>query len=97
MKDLTHLQLEKPPEILVYATNTDLCDDAFRNGVKRKKKTFIELYENEDDARRKVRKKQAFLFAVMTEMMAEDGYNFYHAETGEWLTDELPKKYIRFY
>ena len=94
-KDLCHLTVQKPPEFLFVAVDMSKSDDAFKHGLKRLKKPFIEMYEKEHNARLAFRKGHPSMFIVLAEVMAEDGFTFYHAETGEWLTDEIPSKYLR--
>ena len=94
-EDLVHLSLQKPPEFLFFAIGDDSVDDAMRHGLNRLKTPFIEMYEEKETARRKLRKPTIFLVAVLARWMAEDGYFFSHAETGEWLTEEIPPKYLR--
>lgn len=96
MNDLCHLTLKKPPEILFFATNADLCDQVYKQGLKRQNSPFIEVYATYDEARRKFgRRKLPSMFAIVARVMAEDGYTFCQAETGEWLVDEIPPRYIR--
>ena len=93
--DLCHLSMQKPPEFLFYASTVEESHEAFTRGLNRKKKPFIEMFDNERDARMAIRKGHPSLFTVLAGVMAEDGYAFYHAETGEWLTDEIPARYLR--
>jgi len=95
LPNLCHLTLKNPPEFLFVAVGYDSYDKAFKNGLKRRKTPFIDMYENDFDARRKSKKKYTFVFAILARVMAEDGYRFYLAETGEWLTDEIPAHYLR--
>ena len=92
--DLVHVSLSKAPEILFYPTELEFIDYVRRCGLNRLKRPFIELYEGEDQAKLSLRPKDAFLFAVLASRMEEDGFVFYHAETGEWCTDEIPPKYM---
>lgn len=94
--DLVHITLAEPPEILFYAVDVNLSDKVFKQGLNRSKSPFIEMYETEGEAYNAIpRNKIPSLFAIVSRAMAEDGYKFYHAETGEWLADEIPKRYIR--
>lgn len=93
--DLCHLTLQKPPEFLFCAVNAEESFKVFRTGLNRLKNPFIESFTTERDARRSI-KGHTDAFVVLSGLMAEDGYKFYHAETGEWLTDEIPSRYLRF-
>ena len=95
MLEISHLSLQKPPEILFHAVPVDSSDQAFWNGLKRKKTPLIRLYKTEEEARRTIRKQQPFTFAIMAELMAEDGFHFFLSDEGEWYTDEVPSKYLR--
>lgn len=94
-KDLCHLSIAEPPEFLFCTVKASSFDNIFRQGLKRKKKPFIEMYETADSARRNRNVKNHIVFAILSNVMREDGHIFYHAETGEWLTDEIPSRYIR--
>lgn len=97
MKDLTHITLQKPPEFLFCAVEGDSVDDAFKCGLNRLKMPFIVAYESDYDAKREIPlEKSPASFVILSGLMAEDGYRFMLAETGEWLTDEVPAKYLRF-
>lgn len=92
MESLTHITLQKPPEFLFYATDEHSVDQLMRNGFN----GLLWLYEDEQDARRSVRRVfPYFIIIVLSEVMAEDGYSFFHADSGEWLTDHVPIKYLR--
>ena len=96
MNDITHLTLQKPPVFLFCAVEGDLLMRVLKQGLNRRKMPFIVMYESEYVARRKLPfKKSPVVLTVLSEMMAEDGYQFAHAETGEWVTDETPAKYLR--
>ncbi len=95
-KDIIHLTLAEPPEILFCAVDIKSYDEVYRRGLNRLKTPFIELFTSETDARNSFGKRRlSSLIAIVAKTMADDGYRFYHAETGEWLTDEVPSKYIR--
>ena len=95
-KDQCHLTLAEPPEILFCTVKESSFDKVFKQGLNRKEKAFIWMYETADEARRnRDNKKAYFLFAIIAHVMYEDGYQFSHADTGEWLTDEIPSRYIR--
>lgn len=86
---------QKPPEFLFVAVTVEESNFAFRNGLNRLKKPFIKLYESEREARKNFKKGFPSMFTILAEVMAEDGYVFYKAETGEWMTESIPKKYLR--
>ena len=91
--DLVHLSLKKPPEFLFGGVSVRIFDRTVRQGLKRNTEPFVMLYEDAKEIPRgRVRKMS---FVVLTGVMAEDGYRFAHADTGEWVTDEVPSKYIR--
>ena len=95
MENLCHFKLEKPPEFLFYATNAYLSDKVFRQGLKPQNSPFVEVYDSIDKAKRTIdRKAQKATFVIIARTMADDGYRFCHAETGEWLVDEIPSRYI---
>ena len=94
-KDLCHLSVQNPPEFLFVAVNAELSDKVFERGLKRRKMPFIEMYETEHEARRAIRNGRPSMFTILARVMAEDGYRFCVSETGEWLTDEIPARYLR--
>ena len=94
--DITHLSLQKPPEFLFRAVNGDSVDETLRHGLNRLKMPFIVMYASEMEAVRKIPyKKNPSLFVIMSRLMEEDGYHFAKAESGEWIVDEVPSKYLR--
>ena len=94
--DACHLTLAEPPEILFCTVKESSFDKVFKHGLNRTKKGFIWMYETADDARRNREQKNSyFLFAIIAHVMYEDGYQFSHADTGEWFTEEIPPRYIR--
>jgi len=97
-KDICHLSLQKPPEFLFCSVEGDLAELSYKHGLKRMKMPFIEMYENEIDARKRIPfQKHPYVFVVMADMMYEDGYKFSSAETGEWILDDdiIPPRYLR--
>ena len=96
MENLTHLALRKPPEFLFCAVEGEFVDRTFKRGLNRLKMPFIVLCTSQTDAMRRIPlKKHPTLFVVMSGLMHEDGYSFAQAETGEWVTETIPSKYLR--
>ena len=93
--NLCHLSLQKPPEFLFCAMKAEKSYEAFRGGLKRPEMSFIEMYASETDARRATKDVHPSVLVVLSGVMDEEGYLFYHAETGEWLADEIPARYLR--
>ena len=95
-EDIIHFSLQKPPEFLFYATDEYSIDKVMRNGLNRPKMPITMMYESAEEAKRKIpRDHISFLVIILSNVMAEDGYFFSHAETGEWFANEIPPKYIR--
>ena len=92
---IIHLSLQKPPEFLFYATDQYSIDKIMRKGLNRKMAPLTMIYETIDEATRQVKKHLPFVVAILSEVMAEDGYKFSRMETGEWVANEIPPKYIR--
>ena len=85
-----------PPEFLYFATDGDSFDEAFKCGLNGKRGKLITLYDSEDKARKEVKKRQlCFLFTIIAEVMADQGYKFYRSESGDWLTEKVPSRYMR--
>ena len=96
MENLCHLRLAEPPEFLYFAMDGDSSHKAFMHGLKRKGEPFVTLYGNEALARKDLRRlPYVTLFAVVARVMSEDGYKFALADSGEWVIDEVPPKYLR--
>ena len=95
MEDLVHLTLAEPPEFLYFAVDISLFDIIMKHGLNRLKMPFIELSENEYEAKRKTKVKVPYSFTVLAEYMRRDGFVFCKTDSGEWLTDDIPSKYIR--
>lgn len=93
--NLCHLSMQKPPEFLFCAVKVEKSYEVFRSGLKRLKDPFVEVYASEAEARQAIKGNHPSLFTVLSGVMNEEGYDFYHAETGEWLADEIPARYLR--
>ena len=93
---ITHLTLSEPPEFLFKTVREEFIDKTYKHGLKRERSLFVDTYASEKQSRRGFGKRTVYTFVIMARLMADDGYRFFHAETGEWLIDEVPAKYLRF-
>ena len=92
MDEITHLTLLKPPEFLFKSVLHRSIERTYRQGFKRKIGLFVDVYDTEEESRKKFGSVLTYTFVVMAGLMIEDGYQFCRAETGEWLVEEIPAK-----
>ena len=87
---------QKPPMILYHGTATKNIDSINAEGIKRMKRQFIHLSTGFVQAMTVgERHGYACVYVVNAQEMYEDGYEFYCAGNGVWLTDYVPVKYIK--
>ncbi len=97
MIDVARLTEQKPPNFLFCAVEGDFVDVTFKRGLKGHRKRLIVMYESEYEARKQIPLKDyPVAFAILSDLMHEEGFVFYKADTGEWLTEVVPPKFLRF-
>lgn len=88
-----------PPITLYHGTSKSAYDIIRKKGINKMNRGFVHLSSNKDTAiavgmRHAKRKENLVILEIDVKKMFSDGYDFYVAENGVWLTDFVPAKYI---
>jgi putative RNA 2'-phosphotransferase len=92
------LQLEPatPPDVLYHGTATQTLEDVLREGAKRMSRHHVHLSRTPEEARKVgARHGKPVVLVVDAATMHRDGFLFYQAANGVWLTDHVPARYLR--
>ena len=85
-----------PPEILYHGTVESNVPSIENNGLSRMKRLYVHLSADKEKAMNVAsrRKGSPVIYEVSSRKMNEDGYTFYQAINGIWLTKYVPREYI---
>lgn len=92
------LQLEErePPEILFHGTVERFMDQIESVGLHKMKRHHVHLSATVETATSVgMRRGEPVILVVDAEGMYKSGFKFFRSENGVWLTDAVPKEYIR--
>ena len=85
-----------PPEHLFHGTAKRFMTSIDAKGLLPQQRQYVHLTDNRDTAIDTGRRYgKAVLLNVDSQKMASEGYKFYQADNGVWLTLEVPPTYIR--
>ncbi|MCK5021540.1 MAG: RNA 2'-phosphotransferase [Candidatus Peribacteraceae bacterium] len=85
----------EPPYYLYHGTATHFINSIISDGLKSMNRQHVHLSYEPDTAIDVGRRHGApKVLTISAKKMFEDGYEFYCAENGVWLTEEVPFKYI---
>ena len=91
------LQPVQPPELLYHGTVAKFLDSIQASGLVRGSRQYVHLSPDLETARKVgQRRGQPVILVVESGRMARDGFAFYQAENGVWLTASVPAQYLRF-
>lgn len=86
-----------PPEILFHGTARASLDSIFATGINSGTRRQVHLSADTDTAMKVgSRHGSAVVLSVDAARMLEDGFQFYMADNGVWLVDEVPSIYLAF-
>jgi putative RNA 2'-phosphotransferase len=86
----------QPPEFLFHGTIGDYLDSILEQGLLKRRRNHVHLSYDIETARKVGgRRGIPVILCVWADLMRIDGYEFYQASNGVWLTDHVPAKYIR--
>ena len=87
--------LAVPPKDLYHGTADKYMESIDSQGIFAKSRNYVHLSSNIENAINVGRRHgNPVVYKIATEDMQADGYKFYKAESGVWLTKEVPLKYI---
>jgi RNA:NAD 2''-phosphotransferase len=91
------LEPSDPPSLLFHGTASANLDSIFATGLNPGKRQQVHLSTNEDTAMKVGgRHGRAIVLKVDCAAMVRDGWKFYRADNGVWLTDGVPPGYLSF-
>jgi len=90
------LKAVTPPEVLYHGTATRFLDSIMKMGLTKQKRQHVHLSKEIETATRVgMRHGKVVILEVDAKRMYEAGYLFYLSENGVWLTDVVPKEFLR--
>jgi putative RNA 2'-phosphotransferase len=92
------LKPEMPPKVLYHGTVRKYIDSIFETGLEKRSRQFVHLSETIETATQVGgRRGTPVILEVNAEamVMRDDAYPFYKATNGVWLTDHVPKKFLK--
>ena len=89
-----------PPVILYHGTSTMAYEDIKKKGIQKMHRDYVHLSADLETAqnvgmRHAKRNRNLVILIIDCKAMLADGYKFYVAENGVWLTECVPVKYFR--
>lgn len=87
----------EPPESLFHGTARDNLEAIFAEGLKAGRRQHVHLSLNEETAIKVgSRHGKPVVLRIATGRMHADGFSFWKADNGVWLTDHVPPAYLGF-
>lgn len=91
------LKPQQPPGELYHGTASANLDAIFSNGLVPGKRQQVHLSLDPDTAERVgQRHGRPIVLRVEAQRMFDDGFEFFRADNGVWLTDAVPARYLGF-
>jgi len=85
-----------PPEVLYHGTAMHFLDSIMKIGLTKQKRQYVHLSKEIETATHVgMRHGKVVILEVDAKRMYEEGYLFYLSENGVWLTDVVPKEFIK--
>lgn len=95
-------KLAVPPVVLYHGTSIDATKSIKKQGLVKMNRNAVHLSKDIETAtsvglRHAKTQNKLVVLEIDCKNMYADGYKFYIAENGVWLTEEVPSKYIKTY
>ncbi|MBR6758624.1 MAG: RNA 2'-phosphotransferase [Bacteroidaceae bacterium] len=85
-----------PPSVLYHGTAEKYKENILQEGLKPQSRNFVHLADSTQTALHVgSRHGNPIIMIIDTSSMIEEGYKFYKAQRGIWLTDCVPPEYLR--
>ena len=85
-----------PPDVLYHGTATRFVDSILQNGLIAGSRHHVHLSADLLTATKVgQRHGKVIIFTVDTAQMHQDGFKFFQAENGVWLTETIPPQYLK--
>ncbi|WP_193017244.1 MULTISPECIES: RNA 2'-phosphotransferase [Gammaproteobacteria] len=95
LKTTVDYQPINPPKILYHGTATRFIDSIFNQGLIPNGRQYVHLsQDNQTAVNVGNRHGKAVVLTIDSEQMCHDGFAFYQADNGVWLTLTVPVKYL---
>jgi putative RNA 2'-phosphotransferase len=89
------LSPQQPPSVLYHGTATQFIESILREGLKPQNRQHVHLSIDIATARRVgQRHGEAVILKVKTFAMHANGFNFFLADNGVWLTNQIPPEFL---
>lgn len=87
-----------PPEILYHGTATRFLESILATGLQPQSRTYVHLSPDYDTAVKVgARHGKPVVLKVEAARMVADGFLFYRADNGVWLTEQVPSQYLHLF
>lgn len=85
-----------PPELLYHGTGRKYVASINRQGLIAKQRLYVHLSANVETAHNVGKRHgEPYIYTVLAGEMARAGYKFYLSANGVWLTECVPRKFLR--
>lgn len=85
-----------PPDRLYHGTTERFLPSILKRGLVKGRRLYVHLSPDTDTARKVgSRRGPASILEVLSGEMHQNGFRFYQAANGVWLTDHVPAQYLR--
>ena len=89
------LQPVTPPDVLWHGTASRFLESIMQEGLKPMSRQYVHLSPDIETAKKVgIRHGKPVILQIDTKRMHADGFAFYRAENGVWLTGSVPVRYI---
>ncbi len=87
---------QKPPQFLFHGTSEKSVESIWENGIEKQKRQHVHLSGDIETAIKVgQRHGKPFIFKVLAEEMYNDKFEFFISDNNVWLTNNVPKKYLK--
>ena len=87
---------QKPPKYLFHGTSEKSVESICNNGIEKQKRQHVHLSSDLETAINVgQRHGKPYVFKVLAEEMFNDKFEFYISDNNVWLTNNVPKKYLK--
>lgn len=84
-----------PPALLYHGTATRFLDSILKEGLTPQKRHHVHLSTKLDTARSVAQRYGTpIILQINSQLMSENGFEFYLSENGIWLTDSVPPEFL---
>lgn len=89
------LKPQIPPPILYHGTVAKFLDNIKAEGLRKMSRNHVHLSIDIETAKKVgMRRGKPIIFTIYSQLMHQEGYQFFCSENGFWLVDSVPSKYL---